>query len=714
VTGSAEELIALAGNPNTGKSTVFNQLTGLRQHTGNWPGKTVINARGSYTYQDKKYILVDLPGTYSLFANSEEEKVACDFLYFGQPAVTVVVLDATCLERNLNLALQILEITANVVICVNLMDEAKRKKIKVDLSKLANLLGVPVVGTNARNGEGLAKLKEVIRQAVSDNNRDEQEITQTREISSQRGEYSGLIRYDELIEERIKELELVVQKHLNGTGQLKARWVALRLLEGDESFLRTLRELGEIRHDDVIDKELLPSAAEARRILSGKGLGVNELKDSIVSAIIKKAEMIAAQVVVLEQKDYQQFDRRVDNIVTSKRWGIPIMLLLLGGVFWLTILGANYPSELLAIVFFGLEERLSALFLAAGAPAWLHGIVVLGMFRTLAWVVSVMLPPMAIFFPLFTLLEDLGYLPRVAFNLDNFFKRACAHGKQALTMCMGFGCNAAGVVACRIIDSPRERLIATITNNFVPCNGRFPTLIALTTVFLVTGQGPLQAILAALSILLLIVLAVFITLGVSRLLSKTILQGLPSAFTLELPSYRKPQIGRIIVRSLFDRTLFVLGRAVLIAAPAGALIWLLANTTVGGASALNHCAAFLDPLGRLLGMDGYILLAFFLGLPANEIVIPILIMSYSGAGSIMELNSMTALHDLFGQHGWTWVTALCTMLFMLNHFPCGTTLLTIRQETQSIKWPFISFLVPTVCGMLLCFIVAQGARLLGL
>ncbi len=732
-TGSADLVIALAGNPNTGKSTVFNQLTGLRQHTGNWPGKTVTNARGSFAYQGKRYILVDLPGTYSLLANSVEEEVARNFICFGQPAVTVVVVDATCLERNLNLALQILEITQNVVICVNLMDEAGRKKIKVDLQKLADLLGVPVVGTNARDGEGLAKLKEAIRQAVLRGG----PCQQGKRASQMCSQVSRLIRYDEQIEKSIEKLEPLVRAHIDS--RFNSRWVSLRLLEGHDDLLQTLSEqselcepsksskpsessklsksskLGMFPQDNFRrgDSELLNSLVKVKTVLEEKGIGVNELKDRIVSAIIKKAELIGQQTLIFARNDYQQFDRQVDNIVTSKRWGIPLMLLLLGGIFWLTIQGANYPSQLLAAGFFWLEGQVSALFLAGGAPEWLHGMVVLGMYRTLAWVVSVMLPPMAIFFPLFTLLEDLGYLPRVAFNLDNFFKRACAHGKQALTMCMGFGCNAAGVIACRIIDSPRERLIATITNNFVPCNGRFPTLIALTTIFLVAGQGPLQAVWAALSILAVIVLGVVLTLGVSRFLSKTILQGLPSTFTLELPPYRKPQVGRIIIRSIFDRTLFVLGRAVLIAAPAGALIWLFANTTVGGVSVLNQCAVFLDPLGRLLGMDGFILMAFLLGIPANEIVIPILIMSYSGAGSILELNSLAALRDLFVQNGWTWVTAVCTMLFMLNHFPCGTTLLTIRQETQSMKWPLVAFLVPTVCGILLCFLVAQVARLLG-
>ncbi|HPU21666.1 MAG TPA: nucleoside recognition domain-containing protein, partial [Thermoclostridium caenicola] len=331
------------------------------------------------------------------------------------------------------------------------------------------------------------------------------------------------------------------------------------------------------------------------------------------------------------------------------------------------------------------------------------------------WVVSVMLPPMAIFFPLFTLLEDLGYLPRVAFNLDNFFKKACAHGKQALTMCMGFGCNAAGVVGCRIIDSPRERLVATITNNFVPCNGRFPTLIAIITMFFAGMlSGPFQSIVSTLILTGVIILGIIMTLVISRLLSRTILKGLPSSFTLELPPYRKPQVGRIIVRSILDRTLFVLGRAVMVAAPAGLIIWAMANIHAGGMSLLSHSANFLDPFARLFGMDGYILMAFILGFPANEIVIPILIMSYMAEGSMMEFESLIQLRELLVANGWTWLTAICVMLFSLMHWPCSTTCLTIRKETQSWKWTLVSILVPTLTGLCVCFVVANGARLLGL
>jgi ferrous iron transport protein B len=322
---------------------------------------------------------------------------------------------------------------------------------------------------------------------------------------------------------------------------------------------------------------------------------------------------------------------------------------------------------------------------------------------------------MAIFFPLFTLLEDLGYLPRVAFNLDNFFKKACAHGKQALTMCMGFGCNAAGIIGCRIIDSPRERLIANITNNFVPCNGRFPTLIAIITMFFAgVVAGPLQTVFSTILLTGIIVLGVVMTLLLSKILSRTILKGIPSSFTLELPPYRKPQIGKVIVRSVFDRTLFVLGRAVSVAVPAGLIIWVLANIHVGTPSLLSHCAGFLDPFAKLLGLDGYILMAFILGFPANEIVVPIIIMSYTATGSILELDSLDQLRQLLVSHGWTWLTAVCVMLFSLMHWPCGTTCWTIKKESQSWKWTFVSFLVPTITGIIVCFIVANTVRLLGL
>ena len=690
----ADLIVALAGNPNTGKSTVFNSLTGLKQHTGNWPGKTVTNAQGKYTYKGDKYLLIDLPGTYSLLANSVEEQIARDFICFGQPHVTVVVADATCLERNLNLVLQIMEITDKVILCVNLMDEARKKGIVVHLQKLSALLGIPVVGTAARTGEGLNELKETIKLVAK-----KQFPVQPRRTE-----------YDNILQEAIELIEPRVHALLGE--KVNSRWVALRLLDSDRTLLEAMNRFFNFTLTD--DNILRESLAQAHLLLQKNQVDLNELRDRIVTGIVKTAEKISHQVVTVENKNYNRFDRTLDGILTSRFFGIPIMIALLGAVFWLTIKGANYPSALLTTVFYHLEGHLTLFLQWLGTPGFIYDILVLGVYRTLAWVVSVMLPPMAIFFPLFTLLEDLGYLPRVAFNLDHYFKKACAHGKQALTMCMGFGCNAAGVIACRIIDSPRERLIAILTNNYVPCNGRFPTLIALAGIFLVSGAGAFSSLAATLAVLAAVILGVLLTFLTSRVLSATILRGLPSSFTLELPPYRKPQIGKIIIRSVFDRTLFVLGRAVAIAAPAGLIIWLMANFSVNGQSLLAHCAQFLQPFAHLIGLDGYILMAFILGLPANEIVIPILIMGYMAESSMLELDSFLELKQLFINHDWTWLTAVCMMLFALNHWPCGTTLWTIRKETQSVKWTLLSFLIPTMAGIIICFIVAQGARILGL
>ncbi len=683
-----ELVVALAGNPNTGKSSLFNALTGLRQHTGNWPGKTVSVARGRYMHRQKKFLLVDLPGTYSLLANSVEEEIARDFICFSRPAVTVVVTDATCLERNLNLALQVLEITGRVVVCVNLIDEARRKKIHLDLLALAQMLGVPVVGTNARDGQGLNELKEAIYRVACNLER----------------LHPARVTYSPELEQAVTELEAGISASLKE--KVNQRWLALRLLEGDSTILNSLQRRLGLNH---AQREALLELSLKVRQKDG-----SFFQDAVVSALVDRAEKIASRVVRVENMEHNLLDRKIDNVVTSRKWGIPIMLALLGLVFWITISGANYPSEMLSAAFHFIEEKLTELVVGAGFPNWLHGLVVAGIYKTLAWVIAVMLPPMAIFFPLFTLLEDLGYLPRVAFNLDNLFKKARAHGKQALTMCMGFGCNAAGVISCRIIDSPRERLIATITNNFVPCNGRFPLLIALSTIFIGKAAGAFASLAAAGAVLGSIIIGFFLTLLISRVLSATALKGLPSSFTLELPPYRLPKVGRVLMRSIMDRTLFVLGRAVMVAAPAGLVIWVMANTSVGGASLLRHGAAFLDPLARLMGLDGFILMAFILGFPANEIVIPILIMSYLSTGSMLELESLEDLQRLFLANGWTWLTAVCTMLFALNHFPCGTTLLTIRKETNSFKMTMLSFLVPTLTGIIICIIVAGTVRLLGL
>ncbi len=689
-----DKIIALAGNPNVGKSTVFNNLTGLNQHTGNWPGKTVTNAQGRYLHKGKGFIIVDLPGIYSLMANSVEEEVARDFICFGNPDATVIVADATCLERNLNLVLQTLEITNNGILCVNLLDEAKSKKINIDLKELSKQLGIPVIGACARDGNGLSELMD-----------EAYNLTMKKSIKA-----NYILKYDKPIEEAIAILEPSIRELI---GEFCSRWIALKLLDGDKTLINSINQF--LRIDILEETEIVTKLQLAREILINSGIDNNLFRDKVASRIVIKAEEISRRVVSYENEKYNLRDRKIDKVLTSKTFGIPIMLVLLGFVFWITIIGANYPSQIISDRLFRLEERINGFFTSINSPYWLQGILVDGVYRTLSWVISVMLPPMAIFFPLFSLLEDLGYLPRIAFNLDNFFKKACAHGKQSLTMCMGFGCNAVGVVGCRIIDSPRERLIAIITNVFVPCNGRFPNLITIITIFYAGYfSGAFRSFASAFILTMLILLGIVMTLLLSKILSRTILKGLPSSFTLELPPYRIPQISKVITRSIFDRTIFVLGRAVAVAAPAGLIIWIMANITIGNISVFSHCAGFLNPFAQLIGLDGYILIAFILGFPANEIVLPIIIMSYMSTGSILQLDNLNQLSALLINNGWTWLTALCFIVFTLMHWPCGTTFLTIKKETQSWKWTIISFLIPTMTGLIFCFIMTTVVRLLGI
>ena len=654
--------IALAGNPNTGKSTLFNALTGLKQHTGNWSGKTVGRAEGRFWLGEKEAVLVDLPGIYSLFSAGAEEACARDFLAFGDADTVAVVVDASTLERHLPLALQVMELMPRCVLCLNLADEAEKKGISIDEKKLSDLTGVPVVKTAARTGRGLSDLTAALEKVM---------------------EQEPHVRHTPFHKALPEDFIKLLAEGENLLPESKNRPLLLDFLWQKE--------------EDVLSEEVGEELRQWRTKCNGYFAGEEEAlavyRKERSLCFQKRAETLTA-AVCKKNEGKGDTTAQMDKLFLRKRTGVPLMLLLLALVFWITAVGANVPSQMLMSAFTKLGTACrSAL---ESSPVWLESLLMDGVFLTVSWVVSVMLPPMAIFFPMFTLLEDCGLLPRIAFQLDGLFRRAGAHGKQALTLCMGFGCNAAGVTACRIIDSPRERLIAILTNNFVPCNGRFPTILLLIAVFLSVGKPWMSG----LALFVVIGLSVGMTLLVSFFLSQTVLKGMPSAFVLELPPFRRPQIGQVLVRSLLDRTIFVLGRAITAAAPAGAVIWLLQRIQIGDGTLLTQIAMFLEPLGGLMGLSGPILLAFLLGLPANEIVLPILLMFYSQSGMLVEGGSQTGA--MLAANGWTWMTAVCAILFSLNHFPCATTLLTIRKETGSCKWTAISFLLPTIIGICLC------------
>lgn len=726
-------VVALAGNPNTGKSTVFNALTGLRQHTGNWPGKTVTRAEGGFHAGDDDYKLVDLPGTYSLLATSFDEEIARDFILFGQPDVTVVVVDATRLERNLNLALQVLEITDRVVVCLNLMDEAKRSGLDVDCRRLARDLGVPVVPTSARYGEGLDELLQAIGEVAS----------------------GSFIGKPKRVGGHSTALDLVVtelgDKIKEGFPMLpNTQWVALRLLDGDERISQAVLT-GELIHlqeefaksstdgqgpADQADNTVVGAEDKLFSAVNEMGAGILEVASELrwkvgpdfhqvlMEGIYTEAARLADRAVT-GANDRRRFDldRAIDRLVTSRTLGIPLMLALLTLVFWLTITGANVPSAMLATLLIdNLHVWLREGAMSVGIPWWISGLLIDGMYLGTAWVVSVMLPPMAIFFPMFTLLEDFGYLPRVAFNLDRTYGRVGAHGKQALTAVMGFGCNAAGVIATRIIDSPRERLIAIITNNFSLCNGRWPTQILIASIFVgALAPAYLSGLVSALAVVTVAVFGIFLSFGTSWLLSRTILRGEVSTFHLELPSYRPPRVLQTIYTSLIDRTIYVLWRAIVFALPAGAVIWLVSNVNIAGISVAEHVINWLNPLGLLFGLSGVILLAYLVAIPANEIVVPTILMLIvlvnpvagfgEGAGIMFELDDVSSTATVLQARGFTLLMAINLMLFSLVHNPCSTTIYTIYKETGSAKWTAVASLLPVAMGFGLCFVVAQVWRL---
>jgi len=705
-------LVALAGNPNVGKSTVFNALTGLRQHTGNWPGKTVVRAEGAFAHRGKRMKVVDLPGTYSLQAGSADEEVARDFVLFGRPDVTVVVVDATRLERNLNLVLQILQITDRVVVFLNLLDEARRHGISIDAGALEAALGVPVVSGIARQKLGIDRLLDACYRVSTG-----ETVTRPHRAECHAPE----------VERAVSSLAGEVARAFPGIPN--ARWVALRLLNADETVTEAVRsgDLGQL--GEATGTETPPPVAARQSVLEAARRVRWELpadfQDAITEGAYAAAQEIAerAQVRGLRSAG-ARLDRTLDRLLTSRWTGFPLMLGILATVFWLTIEGANVPSGMLATLLIDRAHPwLTGLGASIGMPWWLSGFLFDGVYLATAWVVSVMLPPMAIFFPLFTLLEDFGYLPRVAFNLDSLFRSAGAHGKQALTMCMGFGCNAAGVVATRVIDSPRERLIAIITNNFSLCNGRWPTQILIATIFIgALAPAGLAGLVSASAVVGIAVLGIAVMFLTSWMLSRTVLRGEATTFSLELPPYRPPRILQTLYTSVIDRTLIVLWRAVVFAIPAGAAIWLTSNITIGGSSIAEHLVGGLEPFGLLIGLNGVILLAYVVAIPANEIVIPTVLMltvltaagvpdTGAGAGVMFELDSIDATGDLLRAGGWTLLTGVNLMLFSLLHNPCSTTIYTIYRETRSARWTTIAALLPLAMGFVVCFLVAQVWRL---
>lgn len=668
-------VITLSGNPNVGKSTIFNTLTGMHQHTGNWSGKTVGCTSGEYVYNENKYTVYDIPGTYSLIAHSKEEELARDFICFEKSDLNVIVCDAVCLERNLNLLLQILEVSSKTIICVNLLDEAQKRGIKINLKRLEKILKVPVIGTDARHNIGIDKLLSTIEGNVLD-----------KKIRK-----SYILKYSEDIEAAINMLTSVID--CDGS-----RFIALELL-------RNSNILEKIKTKLSIKEELNFKLKEAKQYLLNKDIIISDLEEEITSKIVSTASLIYAEVTE-KCNNYSEKDRKIDKILTSKLTGIPIMLMMLFVVFWITIVGANYPSKLLFNLFNNIGDYFLRFLEFVNLKANVISLLYDGVYRVVTWIIAVMLPPMAIFFPLFTFLEDLGYLPRIAFNLDRCFSKCNACGKQALTMCMGFGCNAVGVTGARIIDSKRERLIAILTNCFVPCNGRFPILISLSSAFFV-GNSIFSPLISALILTGLILLGIIMTLLVSKVLSITILKGENSSFVLELPAYRSPDVFKIIINSIFDRVLFVLKRSLVVALPAGIIIWVISNVTVFNVSIISILSNILNPIGKIFGMDGMILVGFILGFPANEIVIPIILMGYLNTGILVDIDNYNLLKQILIDNGWTYITAICVMIFTIFHFPCSTTFLSIKHETKSIKWALLSLLIPTTIGFIMCFLVKE-------
>ncbi len=642
--------VCLIGNPNVGKSSLFNILTHKNQHTGNWTGKTVENEVGEFVYKNVTWEIVDLPGTYSLIGESEEEKIASSFVLKGDYDVALVVADATNLERSLTLILEVLDVTKNVVVALNLMDEAKLKNIQIDVEKLKEFLDVPVIPTSMKNVQGLTLLCDTLN--------NERKPSQIKIVH----------------QEKIKHyLDWILEKKDFSQG------MALHYLRENH--------FGGNEKEEHILKFYQKYISRVEVILSYHAFGQDIMKE----------------VIHRDNEKEKREDRFWNHILTNKKTCIPFFILLFFFLLFLTIYLSNFPSEWLFSFFEQLEPWLFKVL--SFLPESILNPLLLGGYRTLYWVVSVMLPPMMIFFPLFAILEDYGLLPRIAFNLDKPFQKCGSCGKQSLTMCMGLGCNAVGVTGTRIMESKKMRILSILTNVFMPCNGRFPAMICMIQMFLVRDHSFFGSLWASCILLFIILFGVLLTFLVTKLLNFFLFKDEKPMFIMELPSFRRPKIWKTIKSAWKEKAFHVLKRAMVVSFPAGLLIYFLANIEVGGLTIFESIQNFLNPFGLSLGLDGAILLAFILGLPANEIVIPILLLGYARTGALTEYESLMSLKMILVGNGWTILTAINFLILSLCHFPCATTLLTIKKESGSILYTFLAFMIPTLIGIFLCFLM---------
>lgn len=648
--------ILLCGNPNVGKSSIYNILTHSHEHTGNWTGKTVELSTKKIVGTD--YYLVDLPGIYSLSSLSEEENIAKMTMLFSDYKSIIYVVDATQIEKNLNLLFQILQINKNIILCINMIDELENKNIKLDTNILSNILGIKVIKFSTYKNIGYNELIEAIKE---DNY----------------CEYNYY--YNEEIEKHINNISSYLPVGFNN------RYMSISVLNKDEYLVKYVKERYGINLENNDVKNYIMNI-NSEEISDQISIKINTLSRIVTNEVFKKSGENSISLL--------------DKIFSNKIYSIIMMTFIMFLIFLITITLANYPSDLLGELFNKFEYFIYKLCLNFNIPKVIYEPILFGVYRVVTFIISVMFPPLVIFFIMWTYAEESGILPRIAFNFDKICSYSNCHGKQCLTMCSGFGCNACAVVGARIMDNKRDRIIAILTNSFIPCNGRFPMIIAIITMFLVNSNNK---ILVSIYLCGFVILAMIISFLISFILSKTILKGYPSFFVLELPEYKKVKLSKILKTSIVYKSLSILKKAILVSIPAGLIIWLLTNININNMSVFLIISNFLDKFAKIIGLDGNILLSFILALPANEIVLPIIIMGYLGNSNISLISDYIGIKSILLNNGWTVNTAICTILFSLMHFPCGTTLSTIKSEI-GYKWAFYSFIIPLITGIVFLLI----------